>query len=218
MKLPLYNAEDHGCIGEVELSDKVFDLPFNESLVHQVVTAYLAGGRAGTHAQKTRAEVSGGGAKPWRQKGTGRARAGTSNSPLWRGGGVTFASSPRDYSQKINRKMYRKAIACILSELVRRQKIVVLDKIEDSAVANLEGRSFLKVKEMLAWFEKHQFERSKVVFLKKEIHSEVFGRAIQNLEKVSLLTPYKLNPVALVGCTQTILEVEAIRALEGWLQ
>jgi large subunit ribosomal protein L4 len=105
-----------GANGSVEVSDLAFGKEFNETLVHQVVTAYMAGGRQGTKAQKNRSAVSGGGAKPWRQKGTGRARAGTSRSPIWRAGGVTFAAQPRDHSQKVNKKMYRAAMRCIFSE------------------------------------------------------------------------------------------------------
>lgn len=116
--------------GKITVSDALLDREFNESLVHQVVTAYLAGGRAGTHAQKTRSEVSGGGRKPFSQKGSGRARAGTIRSPIWRTGGVTFASKNRDYSQKVNRKMYRNAISVILSELRRKDALVVVDKVE----------------------------------------------------------------------------------------
>ena len=111
----------------VAVSEAAFGREFNESLVHQIVTAYMAGGRQGTKAQKTRSEVSGGGIKPWRQKGTGRARSGTSNSPIWRSGGVTFAAKPRNFEQKVNKKMYRAAMQSILSELVRQERLVVAD-------------------------------------------------------------------------------------------
>src|SRR5699024_2946795 len=113
----------------VTVSDQVFGRDFNEALVHQVVTAYMAGSRSGTEAQTSRAAVSGGGKKPWRQKGTGRARAGTIRSPLWSGGGVTFAASPRNYAQKVNRKMYRAAMQAILSELVRQERLVVINEL-----------------------------------------------------------------------------------------
>ena len=122
MELALKDAS-----GALEVSETTFGLEFNEALVHQVVVAYAAGARAGTRAQKTRSEVSGGGAKPWRQKGTGRARAGTSRGPIWRTGGVTFAAKPQDHSQKVNRKMYRGAIKSILSELVRQERLVVVE-------------------------------------------------------------------------------------------
>src|SRR5919106_3105960 len=127
MDLSVYSSETGAPTGRIAVADEVFDSKYNEALIHQVVTAYLAGARAGTKAQKSRAEVSGGGAKPWRQKGTGRARAGSTRSPLWRKGGVTFAQSPRDYSQKVNRRMYRGALRSILSELVRQERLMVLD-------------------------------------------------------------------------------------------
>jgi large subunit ribosomal protein L4 len=117
-----------GAGGTVQVPDAVFAADYKEALVHQVVTAYLAGARAGTKAQKTRSEVSGGGKKPWRQKGTGRARSGTSRGPIWRKGGVTFAASPRNYDQKVNRKMYQGALRSILSELVRQERLVVVDE------------------------------------------------------------------------------------------
>ncbi len=128
MELKLTTPTGRASTKSVELSDENFARDFNESLVHQVVTAYLAGARAGTKAQKTRSQVRGGGAKPWRQKGTGRARSGTINSPIWRSGGVTFAATPRDHSQKVNKKMYRAAMRSILSELVRQERLMVVDK------------------------------------------------------------------------------------------
>ena len=115
--------------GTVTVSEVAFGKDFNEPLVHQVVTAFLAGARQGSKAQKNRSDVSGGGRKPWRQKGTGRARAGTIRSPIWRGGGKTFAAVPRDHSQKVNRKMYRGALQCIMSELVRQERLVVVDEL-----------------------------------------------------------------------------------------
>ena len=126
MELQVQSISSGAAAGNVALSDEVFGTDFNEGLVHQVVTAYMAAGRAGTKAQKSRAEVAGGGRKPWRQKGTGRARAGTIRSPLWRSGGVTFAARPRDHSQKVNRKMYRAAIRAILSELARQDRLVLV--------------------------------------------------------------------------------------------
>src|ERR1700722_1764593 len=126
--------------GNIQLSDNVFSCRFNESLIHQVVVSQLAGWRAGTHAQKNRANVRGGGIKPWRQKGSGRARAGTIRSPLWRGGGVTFAATPQDYSVKVNKKMYRGAMRSILSELIRQDRLIVLDSLD---VENRKTKSFL---------------------------------------------------------------------------
>ena len=128
----------------VTVSDDVFGAPYNETLVHQVVNAYMAGGRSGNSSQKTRSDVRGGGAKPWRQKGTGRARAGTIRSPIWKGGGVTFASSKRDYSQKVNKKMYRAAMRSVFSELARSGRLTVVDSIPVSAPKAKELRTALK--------------------------------------------------------------------------
>ena len=125
----------------VAVSESAFGREFNEALVHQIVTAYMAGGRQGTKAQKTRAEVAGGGKKPWRQKGTGRARSGTATSPIWRSGGVTFAAKPRNYEQKVNKKMYRAAMQSILSELVRQERLVVAD---DFKVDTHKTKDFVK--------------------------------------------------------------------------
>jgi large subunit ribosomal protein L4 len=128
MKLALVTAKGAKASKDVEVSDAAFGATYNEPLVHQVVNAFMAGARRGTRAQKSRAQVSGGGAKPWRQKGTGRARAGSIRSPIWRSGGVTFAAAPKDYSQKVNRKMYRGAMRSIFSELVRQERLVVLEE------------------------------------------------------------------------------------------
>ena len=128
----------------VTVSDDVFGAPYNETLVHQVVNAYMAGGRSGNSSQKTRSEVRGGGAKPWRQKGTGRARAGTIRSPIWKGGGATFASSKRDYSQKVNKKMYRAAMRSVFSELARSGRLTVVDSIPVSAPKAKELRTAMK--------------------------------------------------------------------------
>src|SRR6202000_505955 len=130
MKVQLKNAKP---ASEIELSDAAFGRVYNEALVHQVVTAYMAAGRAGTKAQKSRAEVRGGGKKPWSQKGTGQARAGSIRSPIWVGGGKTFAARPRDYSQKVNRKMYRAAMQSMVSQLVREDRLVAVESLELSA-------------------------------------------------------------------------------------
>ena len=130
--------------GTVEVADATFGKEFNEALVHQVVTAYLAGGRQGTRAQKNRSDVRGGGKKPWRQKGTGRARAGTIRSPLWRSGGVTFAARPQDYTQKVNRKMYRAAMRSILSELVRQERLVAIEEFSVEAPKTKQVAAKLK--------------------------------------------------------------------------
>ena len=130
MKIEVHSSIDNSVVKEIELSDKIYDQDFNKDLVHQLITTYRNNGRSGSAKQKTRSEVSGGGAKPWRQKGTGRARSGTSRSPIWRKGGVTFASRPKKYNQKINKKMYRKALSCIFSELLRNDRIKIVNDIE----------------------------------------------------------------------------------------
>src|SRR5210317_1844536 len=156
MQLNMKSAD--GSSGSCEVSDAVFAVDFNQALVHQIVTAYMAAARAGTKAQKTRSDVRGGGAKPWRQKGTGRARSGTSRSPIWRSGGVTFAARPRSYVQKVNRKMYRAAMRSIVSELIRQERVIVVDdfKLEEprtrlvaQQVRNLDARRLLLVAEQI---------------------------------------------------------------------
>ena len=169
MELALKDAS-----GALEVSETTFGLEFNEALVHQVVVAYAAGARAGTRAQKTRSEVSGGGAKPWRQKGTGRARAGTSRGPIWRTGGVTFAAKPQDHSQKVNRKMYRGAIKSILSELVRQERLVV---VENFAVETP------KTKELVA--KLNGLELKDVLIVTPEVDENLFLSA-RNLYKVEI--------------------------------
>ena len=189
----------------IEVSNATFGRDFSEALVHQVVTAYLAGGRAGTKAQKTRSEVSGGGKRPWRQKGTGRARAGSIRSPLWRGGGRTFAARPQDHSQKVNRKMYRGALQAILSELVRQERLVVLDAFELNAP---------KTSELLAKLAALDFEKGLI------ITSEVDGNlflATRNLPNVYALDVAGLDPVSLVAADKVIITVDAVKKIEEWL-
>ncbi len=130
MKLPVLSFQNWQSTSDIDVNEDIFNCPFNEGLVHQVVVSYQAAGRMGTVAQKSRAQVSGGGKKPWRQKGTGRARAGTTRGPIWRGGGVTFARDQRDYEKKVNKKVYRKAIFCMLSELNRQGRLIIVDEID----------------------------------------------------------------------------------------
>ncbi len=189
----------------IEVSDKVFDRDFSESLVHQVVTAYLAGGRAGTKAQKNRAAVSGGGRKPWRQKGTGNARAGTIRSPLWRSGGVTFAAQPRDFSQKVNRKQYRAALKAILSELVRQERLIVVEQFEVS-----EPRT----KALLAKLADLGMERGLMVDAELDTNLYLSSR---NLRGVQVLTVDTLDPVSLVGAEKVMMTKAAINKIEEWL-
>lgn len=203
MKLEMSSAG--GTTGTIELSDAVFAKDFNESLIHQVVTAYMAGARAGTKAQKSRSAVSGGGAKPWRQKGTGRARAGTIRSPLWRGGGATFAATPRDYSQKVNRKAYRAAMRSILSELVRQERLVVIDKL---AIDEPKTRQLVKILGNLGVND--------VLIVADELDENTFF-ASRNLHKVGLCDVESIDPVSLVGYEKVLMTEGAVKRIEGML-
>lgn len=190
---------------EIKVSEATFGRDFSEALVHQVVTAYMAGARAGTKAQKSRSAVSGGGKKPWKQKGTGRARAGTIRSPIWRGGGTTFAAVPRDHSQKVNRKMYRAAIQSILSELVRQDRLLVVESFD------LSGPKTKELIEKLAGLE---FSTGLIVT--NEINEDVF-LASRNLPGVYVLDVEGLDPVSLVGSEKVIMTVEAVGKVQEWL-
>jgi len=200
MELALKDAS-----GALEVSETTFGLEFNEALVHQVVVAYAAGARAGTRAQKTRSEVSGGGAKPWRQKGTGRARAGTTRGPIWRTGGVTFAAKPQDHSQKVNRKMYRGAIKSILSELVRQERLVV---VENFAVETP------KTKELVA--KLNGLELKDVLIVTPELDENLFLSA-RNLYKVDVRDVDGIDPVSLVGFEKVLMTATAVKQLEEML-
>ena len=200
MELALKDAS-----GALEVSEATFGLEFNEALVHQVVVAYAAGARAGTRAQKTRSEVSGGGAKPWRQKGTGRARAGTSRGPIWRTGGVTFAAKPQDHSQKVNRKMYRGAIKSILSELVRQERLVV---VENFAVETP------KTKELVA--KLNALELKDVLIVTPEVDENLFLSA-RNLYKVDVRDVDGIDPVSLVGFEKVLMTATAVKQIEEML-
>lgn len=188
--------------GTVEVSDATFGKEFNEALVHQVVTAYLAGSRQGTRGQKTRSEVRGGGKKPWRQKGTGRARAGTIRSPIWRGGGVTFAARPQDHSHKVNRKMYRAAIRSILSELVRQERLVVVD---DFAVESP------KTKQLVAKLGELGLE--KVLIVTEEVDENLY-LAARNIPNVDVVDVAAADPVSLVAFDKVLATVSALRKFE----
>lgn len=190
---------------DIKVSDATFGREFSEALVHQVVTAYLAGGRAGTKAQKSRSAVSGGGKKPWRQKGTGRARAGTIRSPIWRGGGVTFAAVPRDHAQKVNRKMYRGAMQAILSELVRQERLVIVDAFEIA-----EPRTTA----LIAKLKDLQFEKGLIVTA--ELDENVY-LAARNLPGVYTLDVSGIDPVSLVAADRVIMTVEAVEKIQEWL-
>lgn len=191
--------------GTVTVSEVAFAKEFNEPLVHQVVTAFLAGARQGSKAQKTRSEVSGGGKKPWRQKGTGRARAGSIRSPIWRAGGVTFAAKPRDFEQKVNRKMYRGAMRCILSELVRQERLVVVDSFE------LE---LPKTKLMSARLKELNAEGALVIA--GEVSENVY-LASRNLPKVGVCDAQAVDPVSLIAHDKVVVTVGALKAIEELL-
>lgn len=204
MELKLANSRK-----KVELADSVFACEFNEPLVHQVVTAVMAGRRAGTKAQKTRSEVSGGGVKPWRQKGTGRARAGTIRSPLWRTGGKVFAAKPRCYGQKVNKKMYKGAIRAIYSELIRQSRLIV---VESFAVEAPKTKTLIeKLTSMKA--------APKAVIISHDIDENLY-LAARNLPHIYLIdaTIAAADPVALVSAEQVIITEAAIREIEELLK
>ena len=191
--------------GTMNVADNVFAAEFNEPLVHQVLTTYLAGARAGTKAQKTRSDVRGGGKKPWRQKGTGRARAGTIRSPIWRGGGVTFAARPRDYSKKINKKMYRSAMRAILSELVRQERFICVDEFDVP-----ESKTKL-VKEKL-----NGLGLNEVLIITHEL-SENLYLGVRNLPKVDVIDTNEIDPYSLVGFDKVLMTQAAVEKVEAWL-
>jgi large subunit ribosomal protein L4 len=193
----------HGATGkDLQVSELAFGRDFNEGLVHQVVTAYMAAGRSGTKAHKTRAEVRGGGAKPWRQKGTGRARHGTIRSPIWVGGGRAFASKPRSYEQKINRKMYKAAMRSLLSELVRQERLMIVESIEVE-----EPKTRLMVDRL------KEFGLDSGLFV-VEAFDEKLHLASRNLPHVEVLEVTALDPVSLLRYEKIVISVAAVRRLE----
>lgn len=187
------------------VSETTFGREFNEALVHQVVVAYAAGARQGTRAQKTRAEVSGSGKKPWRQKGTGRARSGNVKSPIWRSGGVTFAAKPQDHSQKVNKKMYRGAIKSILSELVRQERLVVVDKFDVEAPKTKV--LVQKLKEMAL---------DDALIITAEVSENLF-LAARNLYKVDVRDAQGIDPVSLIAFEKVVITTDAIKQIEEML-
>jgi large subunit ribosomal protein L4 len=197
MELSLKDAK-----GALEVSDATFGQEFNEALVHQVVVAFGAGARQGTKAQKTRSEVRGGGKKPWRQKGTGRARAGTIRSPIWVGGGRAFAAKPRDFDQKVNKKMYRGAIKSILSELVRQDRLIVVEKF---------GVEAPKTKELLA--KLNELELKDVLIVTGEVDENLF-LASRNLYKVDVRDVQGIDPVSLIAFDKVLMTADAVKGLE----
>ena len=204
MELTLHKTGKKGT-GKVKLEDDVFSTDFNEPLIHQVLTAYLAGARLGTKAQKTRADARGGGRKPWRQKGTGRARAGTIRSPLWRGGGRTFAAKPRDYDQKVNRKMYRGAMRSILSELARQERLIVVDDL------TLDSPKTKRLVEKLA-----ALSAPEALIVTQEVNENLY-LAARNLYKVDVIQESELDPYSLIGFDKVIVTEAAIKQIEARL-
>lgn len=202
MELTLQTETGQGNAGVIAVADTVFAKPFNEALIHQAVVAYLAKARAGTHAQKTRAQVRGGGTKPWRQKGTGRARAGTIRSPLWRTGGKIFAAVPSDYSQKLNKKMYQGALRSALSELIRQERLIV---VEQFAVVAPKTRQLV---EKLKTFNLEQ-----VLIITDQIDNHL-QLAARNLYKVQVTEVNSLNLIDLVGADKILMTVPAIKQIE----
>ena len=191
--------------GSVSVSDATFAREYNEELVHQVVTAYMAGARQGTRAQKNRADVRGGGKKPWRQKGTGRARAGTIRSPIWRSGGVTFAAQPQDHSQKVNRKMYREAMRSIMSELARQDRLVVVESMELD-----EPKTKLLTKQL------GEYGLDNVLIVSAEV-GEYLYLAARNLHKVDVRDVDGIDPVSLIGHEKVMVTVDAVKKFEEML-
>ena len=188
--------------GSVDVADAAFAAEFNEALVHQVVTAFLAGARAGTKAQKNRSAVRGGGAKPWRQKGTGRARAGTIRSPIWVGGGRAFAAKPRDYKQKVNRKMYRAALRSVFSELIRQERLVVVESLEMKAP---------KTRELAQMLKKHDLDD--VLIVNEAFDENVFLSA-RNLKKVGICDASSIDPVVLMRFEKVLVTLPALKLIE----
>jgi large subunit ribosomal protein L4 len=191
--------------GTVAVSEANFAREYNEALVHQVVTAYLSGARQGTRAQKTRSEVAGGGKKPWRQKGTGRARAGTIRSPIWRSGGVTFAAKPQDFSQKVNKKMYRAAMQSIWSELIRQGRLVITDDL---------GIDAPKTKALAAKLS--ALELSNVLIVAGEVSDALYLSA-RNLPHVDVRDADAIDPVSLISFEKVLVTVDALKAIEEQL-
>ena len=191
--------------GKMNVADSVFAADFNEPLIHQVLVSYMAGSRSGTKAHKSRSEVRGGGRKPWRQKGTGRARAGTIRSPLWRGGGVTFATKPRNYSKKINKKMFRGAMRSIFSELVRQDRFICIDEFDVT-----ESKTKL-VKDKL-----DQLGLKEVLIITEGLSENLYLGA-RNIPKVDVMDTNEIDPYSLIGFEKILITQAAVQKVEEWL-
>ena len=195
-----------GGTANLDVADSVFAVDFNQALIHQALTAFMAGARSGTKAQRNRSDVRGGGKKPWRQKGTGRARAGTIRSPIWRGGGVTFAARPRDFSQKLNKKMYRGAMRSIFSELLRQERLIVIDELnvtEPKTKLMLEQLNSLNLKDVL--------------IVTADITENLF-LAVRNIPNVDVIESEEVDPYLLLGFDKVLMTKEAIENVEAWLK
>lgn len=193
---------------KIDVSDTVFGCAFNEPLIHQVVVSFLAAGRAGTHAQKNRSAVRGGGVKPWKQKGSGKARAGTIRSPIWRKGGVTFAAQPQSYAQKVNKKMYRGAMKSILSELIRQNRLTI---VEDFDLAEP------KTKGLLSKLNELNIQDQKVLIVADSIDNNIY-LAARNLSKVDVRDVAAVDPAVLVGAENVLMTMAAVKQYEEMLK
>jgi len=206
MELQIHSFANGDAAGNLALSEEVFARAYNEPLIHQVVTAYFAAGRRGTKASKSRSAARGGGAKPFRQKGLGRARAGTIRSPIWRGGGVTFAAKPRSYVQKVNRKMYRHALCSILSELVRQERLVVVDSCEMSEPKTKALVSVLK-----------NFAEKDVLIVAEDVTENLY-LAAKNLHWVGLVDVATVDPAMLIAFEKVVISKAAVERIEEQLK
>ena len=191
--------------GKMKVSDSVFAVDFNETLIHQVLTAFMAGSRSGSKAQKSRSDVRGGGRKPFRQKGLGRARAGTIRSPIWRGGGVTFAAKPKKYSQKVNRKMYRNALRSIFSELARQERLVLVD---DFKLEQAKTRTFVE--------KLNAMNLDEALIITDEVAENLY-LAARNVPRVDVIDTVAINPYTLIGFNKVVMTKGAVEKVEAWL-
>jgi large subunit ribosomal protein L4 len=203
MEITLHKAD--GKAGKVAVSEAIFGTAYNEPLVHQILTSYTAGSRAGTKAQKNRSDVNGGGRKPFKQKGTGRARAGTIRGPIWRGGGVTFAARPRDYSKKVNRKMYRGAMRSILSELVRQERLICVEEfmVDEPKTKN----AIQKLAEV---------QLTEALIITEEVTKDLY-LATRNIPRVDIIDTTEIDPYSLIGFNKVLITKGALEKVETWL-
>jgi len=204
MKVKVLNLKTNKSTSQ-EVSEDIFGRDYNESLVHQITTAYMAAGRSGTKAQKNRSAVSGGGKKPWKQKGTGRARAGTSRGPIWRSGGVTFAAQPRNYAQKVNKKMYKGAISVILSELLRKDRLKVVSDLEIKEPKTKNITSLMK-----------SLDLKDVLLMTDELDENLYLSS-RNLYHVGVCDTQSIDPVSLIGYENVVLTKAALKKVEAML-